>query len=242
MTDPVSQTRWRCSSGTHVGHRREINEDAILSVPEGGIWAVSDGMGGHTAGDLASQLVTEALASIPTSVAPVERMRQARAALHKAHDDIQCEALRRGGVTIGATVVVLIVSEQHFVCLWAGDSRLYRLRDGVLHQLSTDHSIVGELIKAGHLTEDEAEHHPHANQITRAVGIGDRLEIDKRRGELARGDRFLLCSDGLTKHVGDTELADLLDQADAERSAETLIQRALDHGGADNVSVIVVEV
>lgn len=242
MKDPVSRSRWRYSAGTHVGHRRAINEDAILAVPEAGIWAVSDGMGGHTAGDVASQIVTEALAAIPVDVAPGARMQKARLALQEAHEKLQQEAQRRGGATIGTTVVVLIVSEQHFVCLWAGDSRLYRLRDGVLHQVSTDHSIVADLINAGHLSAEEAEHHPHANQITRAVGIGDTLELDKRRGELAPGDRFILCSDGLTKHVGDAELAELLDRADAERSADILIQRALDHGGADNVSVIVVEV
>ncbi|MEM6421678.1 MAG: protein phosphatase 2C domain-containing protein, partial [Pseudomonadota bacterium] len=173
----------RHSARTHRGLVREINEDAVLARPDIGVWVVSDGMGGHVGGDLASQAVIEAVAALPSDLEPAAVMQAARAAVHAAHTTIVEEAARQGNVTIGATVVLLVLAEEHFACLWAGDSRLYRLRDGMLVMISVDHSVVGELVEAGRLTWAEAEKHPAANQITRAVGIGETLELDKRRGD-----------------------------------------------------------
>ena len=239
---PLSTTSLRrYSARTHVGLVRKVNEDAILALPELGVWVVSDGMGGHAGGDFASQSVVEALATLPLDLEPTEVMHAAREALHAAHRAILDEAARQGNVTIGATVVVLVLASEHFMCLWAGDSRLYRLRGGQLEMLSIDHSVVGKLVEEGHLTWAEAEHHPQANQITRAVGVGEALEIDKRRGEVLPGDRFLLCSDGLTKYADDRRLQHHLMHTPIETVADALLQIALDGGGSDNISAIVVE-
>ena len=226
---------------THTGHVRKINEDAILARPELGLWVVSDGMGGHAAGDFASRTVIDMLEALPADLPPAQIPRAARDALHHAHAGIRAEGDRLGQGTIGATVVLLVIAEGHFMCLWAGDSRLYRLRDGQIEMISADHSVVGELVEQGYLDWDEAEHHPHANQITRAVGVGETLEIDKRRGEVRPGDRFLLCSDGLTKYARAETLRQQVDGVPLDRAGETLMQTALDGGGADNVSLIVVE-
>ncbi|MFK7944783.1 MAG: PP2C family serine/threonine-protein phosphatase [Paracoccaceae bacterium] len=242
MTFDQTTLQCRFSARTHKGHVRQVNEDAILSAPEMGLWAIADGMGGHTAGDVASQTVIAALDGLPRGLEPAELMNNTRTALYQAHGDIRDEAVRRGGATIGATAVVLLIAEEHFLCLWAGDSRLYRLRDGALQMLSADHSVVGELVEAGQITWAEADKHPHANQITRAVGVGPVLDIDKRRGAILPGDRFLLCSDGLTKYATDPVIAAMLANRTIDTVANALLQIALDGGGADNISVIVVEV
>ncbi|SDI39218.1 PP2C family protein-serine/threonine phosphatase [Aliiruegeria lutimaris] len=232
----------RHSAISHVGRVREINEDCLLSLPERQVWAVSDGMGGHAAGDFASQTVVETIVTAPETGDPGERMRAIRAALHEAHARIKDYAISSGLGTVGATVVVLLLSEAHFMAFWVGDSRLYRLRNAHIELLTHDHSLVGALVEAGELTWDEADHHPQANAITRAVGVGDELEIEKRRGELQPGDRFLLCTDGLNKYIGFDELQAELVASPIETVSQRLVQIALDRGGADNVSVIVVDV
>lgn len=231
----------RYSATTHVGRVRKVNEDSILALPEDGIWLVSDGMGGHEAGDFASQTIVEAVTMFASSPDPATRMRAVRDAIQRAHGAIVAEAERRGVETIGATVVALLLAPPHFVGLWAGDSRLYRLRDGELEMLSRDHSLVAELVDAGDLTWDEAEFHPQSNVITRAVGVGTELEIDKVRGDVMPGDRFLLCSDGLTKYLGLTALTEVLVGEPIETVSERLLSLALQGGGADNISVIVVD-
>lgn len=231
----------RHSAATHVGRVRKVNEDSILSLPDLKIWVVSDGMGGHAAGDYASQTVIEAIATLPTDVQPTELMHLLRSAILAAHGAILAEAARRGAGIVGATVVALMLANGHFVAFWAGDSRLYRFRDGQIEMLTTDHSMVAELVRAGLMDWDEAEHHPQSNAITRAVGVGDVLEIDKVRGEVRPGDRFLLCSDGLTKYAGLQILRRAVVGAPLETVCDKLLQIALEGGGADNISVIVVD-
>lgn len=232
----------RYSAQTHVGLRRKLNEDAILALPEANIWVVSDGMGGHEAGDYASQLITSTIAAIPPDIPPRQRMEALREALHQAHAAILYETEQRNADMIGATVASLILADGHFAAIWAGDSRVYRLRGGEIQLLTTDHSYVAALVEDGRLTWDEAEQHPQSNQITRAVGVGDFLELDKVRGEIRRGDRFLLCSDGLNKYATFDILQHALSTQPLETVVEHLIQIALAGGGADNISVIVVDV
>lgn len=234
--------RVRYGAATHVGRVRKVNEDSILALPAHGVWLVSDGMGGHTAGDFASRTIAESVATLPEGLEPGEVMREVRRAISDAHAAIVRESAGRGAATIGATVVALILSDGHFVAFWAGDSRLYRLRDGALDMLTTDHSLVAELVMAGELTWDEAERHPQSNAITKAVGVGDRLDLDKIRGDVRSGDRFLLCSDGLTKYAGVETLRRILASDPIETVTDTLIDLALDGGGGDNVSVIVVDI
>ena len=165
----VDRARFRHSAGTHVGRVRSINEDSILALPDHRVWVVSDGMGGHAAGDFASQTVVDALAMLPVHLPPADMMRAVRAAILRAHDLIRAEAMARGLGVVGATVVALVLNDTHFVALWAGDSRLYRFRDGQVELLTSDHSVVAELVHAGQITWDEADIHPQSNAITRAV-------------------------------------------------------------------------
>lgn len=231
----------RFNAKTHVGRVRKINEDSILVLPDQHIWVVSDGMGGHEGGDYASRMVVDSIALMPPGMAASDKMSHVRQALQAAHETILSEAEQRGAV-MGATVVVLFLAHGHFGALWAGDSRLYRLRDGHAELLTTDHSIVAALVASGQLTWDEAEHHPQSNAITRAVGVGEVLELEKIRGDAISGDRFLLCSDGLNKYATIEELGRRLHGVPIEIVSDNLVQMALERGGADNVSVIVVDV
>jgi len=233
---------YRYNAKTHVGLKRKINEDAILALPEQNMWVVSDGMGGHEAGDYASRLITDSIASIPLGLDPTARMHALRDAVQAAHRMIVQEAEARGRGVIGATIVALMMANRHFVAIWAGDSRIYRLRDGVIEMLTTDHSAVAEFVLSGRMSWDEAEQHPQSNAITRAVGVGDELELDKIRGEVQSGDRFLICSDGLTKYATFGILRDTLSSYPIETVSDRLVQIALAGGGADNISVIVVDV
>ena len=237
----MNTQRVRYSATTHVGKVRKVNEDSIVSLPDQGIWVVSDGMGGHEAGDFASQAVVDAVAMIDINLEPGDMIRELRAAITRAHSMITAEAENRGGGTIGATVVTLVLTAGHFAAFWAGDSRLYRMRDGQIEMLTTDHSLVAALVVGGQMSWDEAELHPQSNAITRAVGVGDELELEKIRGDVQPGDRFLLCSDGLTKYATFGVLERALSSHGIETIAEHLLQIALDGGGADNISIIVVD-
>lgn len=230
----------RFNARTHVGKVRKHNEDSILVLPDQQIWIVSDGMGGHEGGDFASHVVVDAVAMLPTMPA-TEKLGAIRRALQTAHETILAEAARRNAV-MGATVVALVLAEGHFGALWAGDSRLYRLRDGKIDLLTSDHSLVAAFVESGQMTWDEAGKHPQSNAITRAVGVGEVLELDKIRGDTVPGDRFLLCSDGLNKYATIAELGAQMNGVPLEVVVDNLIQLALDRGGADNVSVIVVDV
>lgn len=232
----------RYSATTHVGLKRKLNEDSVLALPDHQIWVVADGMGGHAGGDFASQTITAAVAGLSRDLAPAERMRALRAAIFRAHDQIRAEGAARNVDTIGATVVTFMVAAGHFACFWAGDSRLYRLQSGVIEMLTEDHSMVAALVQAGQMTWDEAEAHPYSNAVTRAVGVGDTLELDKIHGEVLPGDRFLLCSDGLTKYAPFATLQHILSEEPIDTVAERLQAIALQGGGADNISVIVVDV
>lgn len=234
-------TRFRHSALSHVGRVRRVNEDSILSLPDQQVWVVSDGMGGHQAGDFASQTVVEQVAMMPEGLSPSEAMQALRAAILRAHAAIVAEADRRGADIVGATVVALLLRDSHYVAFWAGDSRLYRFRDSGIELLTTDHSTVAEFVLDGSLTWDEAEHHPDSNAITRAVGVDDVLDLDKVHGEVRPGDRFLLCSDGLTKYAGFETLRRIVTGAALETVCERLMQLALDSGGADNISIILVD-
>lgn len=233
---------YRYNAKTHVGLKRRVNEDSILAMPGQDIWAVSDGMGGHDAGDFASRLIADTIAAIPADLSPGDRMKALREAIDQAHHAILKEADHRGRGVIGATVAALMLAQGHFVALWAGDSRVYRLRRGKIELLTTDHSAVAAFVQAGTMTWDEAEQHPQSNAITRAVGVGDEIELDKVRGETQPGDRFLLCSDGLTKYATFSMLEAALRDLPIETVTDHLVSVALTGGGADNISVIVVDV
>jgi len=226
-------------AATHQGGRR-TNQDRYISRPEIGLWAVADGAGGHEAGEVAATLVVEALAAIPVGLEPTPLLAAVCGAIDAAHAGTQVEAATRGGM-VASTVVVLLAQAGFWACGWAGDSRAYLLRDGTLRQVTRDHSLVQELVDIGTLSPEAAEGHPHANVITRAVGAGDAaLELDKVSDVLLLGDRFLLCSDGLTKCLSVEEIATLLGAPGGVPPTELLLTAALARGAKDNVTVLAV--
>jgi serine/threonine-protein phosphatase Stp1 len=243
VSNTLAAGRFKSCAATHRGSVRAHNEDAYLNRPDLGLWAVADGAGGHLAGDVAARTVIEALDTIPADLTGTEALAQVRLRLVGAHTALREDAESRGpGSIVATTVVALVARNDHFACLWAGDSRAYLLREGTLLQITRDHSLVQELLDAGAITEAEAEDHPRANIITRAVGAeDDGLELDKVTGELRVGDRFMLCSDGLTKTLSDAEIAAVLASGE-EEAAERLLLAALAHHAADNVTAVTVDV
>jgi serine/threonine protein phosphatase PrpC len=145
-------------------------------------------------------------------------------------------------VTIGSTVAGMVAYDKFCTFFWAGDSRLYRLRNGALRQLTTDHSQVEVYIEQGLISRSEAATHPHGNMITRAVGAADDLYIDFDIQEMQSGDRYMLCSDGLTKHLEDQEFEEMLSEGSVEESCKALIALTLERGAGDNVTTIVIDV
>jgi serine/threonine protein phosphatase Stp1 len=236
--------RFRSWAATHPGARRSNNEDQFVNRPDLGIWAVADGAGGHQAGDVASGTIADALQGMPLDVAASEMLTQVRGRIAGAHEALRAEAARRGeGAILAAALVVLLARGEHFACLWAGDSRAYLLRDGALTQVTSDHSLVQEMLDAGAITPDEARTHPNGNVITRAVGAEpEALELEKITDRLQENDRFLLCSDGLCKTLPEDELSALLTSPDPASPAELLVAAALAREAGDNVTAVVVEV
>ena len=228
---------------THPGTVRSHNEDAVLALPERGLWAVADGAGGHASGEVASAAILDAFAALPDHLSPLETLAELRQAAADVHLALRREAAARGpGIMIMSTLVLLLIRGGHYVSLWAGDSRAYLLRDGAFEQITRDHSLVQGLVDAGVVAQEAAEDHPHANIITRAVGGDeDELLLDKVSGELAPGDRFLLCSDGLFKAVPPSRIAAILSGVHAD-PARALIEEALAGAAKDNVSAIVIDV
>ncbi len=230
-------TGWETAIRCHPGLQREVNEDAYIARPDLCLWAVADGMGGHARGDYASRSIVEALDALPATPEP-DRAERVIAALQAAHHRIQ-EKSREIHEPVGSTVVAFVAMGGAAEALWVGDSRLYRLREGVLEQLSHDHSMVQEWIDQGMVRPEEAEQLPNANVITRAVGMDESLQIDRRRFEVAAGDLFLLCSDGLTRELADEELAAILSGSPSlESAADRLLEAVLARGAHDNVTLI----
>lgn len=228
---------------THAGMKRRHNEDAYVDRPDLGVWAVADGAGGHHAGEVAAGMIREAMEAIPPGLSASELLAQVRLRIESTHAALRDLAMQRGpNVTVASTVVVLMARGDYFACLWAGDSRAYLLRDGVMQQITHDHSLVQELVDSGAIRPEQAESHPRANIITRAVGGDlDEFALDKISGRVQPGDRFLLCSDGLSKTLPESQLAELLGARDGVPPPQSLIAAALAMNASDNVTAVMVE-
>jgi len=196
-------------------------------------------MGGHHAGDVASQTVVNALADLDPPLELGAFVEQVAECLRQVNGELRERAAREGHGTMGTTVVALLAFGHRCACVWAGDSRLYRLRDGILAQLSRDHSAVEEYVAAG-MSREEAESGPWSNSITRAVGAHDDLEVDTAAHQLKEGDTCLLCSDGLYREVKEDEIARILHHSEPAQAADRLVDLALERGARDNVTVVVV--
>lgn len=227
---------------THKGLVRKINEDACLDLADSGVWLVADGMGGHAAGDIASQLVVDTVqvAVKRTSQVSVQLLTES---LQQANQELcQYSEQHLQGHTAGSTVVVLLLDKLHYHFLWAGDSRGYLLRNNVLRQITRDHSQVNEMVEQGLLSSSEAEQHELANVITRAVGVDPNLSIDVISGVWQPGDLFLLCSDGLNKELSDDEIYQYLAHSNIAEANRALLHSTLVAGARDNVTCILVKV
>lgn len=237
-----SNAIWQSCARTDRGKKRKLNEDALLNKPEAGLWVVADGMGGHQSGDVASRLVVESLAEFENGGTLDQRIRDITGRLTKINDYLCAYAggLEKGSI-IGTTVVALLANGLQAAVVWAGDSRLYRYRQGQLQQLSRDHSLLNELIRSG-MTATMAEQLTGANVITKAVGGQGELMLDIIRFDAECGDRYLLCSDGLDKELPDDDIAELMGATEYRRLADLLVDEALSRDGRDNITVIVCEV
>jgi serine/threonine protein phosphatase PrpC len=224
---------------THPGRVRPRNEDSHLLRADAGIWAVADGMGGHEAGDVASQLIVKELDTISATESAIGLLEETKKRLFLANRQIMEISHQRGGAIIGSTVAILLISEDHYACVWAGDSRVYLAQHDTIRQITRDHTEVEEMLASGLVNVDEARNWPN-NVITRAVGVQDNPELEIVTGVFEHSDIFVLCSDGLTKHVSDDEILRYVSNCDAQASSAALVQLALDRGGLDNVTVIVV--
>ena len=234
---------WTSCGKTDVGKARKLNEDSMLVRPEVGMWVVADGMGGHEAGDVASQMVVNTLKEVPEGISLEKYIDDVEDALIGVNKKL-IEIANQGEkpTTIGSTVVVMLAYEKFCAFMWAGDSRLYRHRNGELVQLTIDHSQVQLYVEKGLITKEEAENHPQSNMITRAVGASENLVLDVDMQEMEKGDRYLLCSDGLTKHITDLDFENILAKGDIEKKCNELIDLTLARGAKDNVTAILIDI
>ncbi len=246
--------RFEAASLSHIGQVRQRNEDAIgyfepkeprVRENKGSIFVVADGMGGHRGGEIASQL------AVDTVVASyyASRENDSTVALDQAFKEANRVIVERSrsDVTLfgmGTTCTVLVIRNGEGYVAHVGDSRAYLLRDGTLAQLTDDHSLVGEMVRQGILTDEDARTHPRRNVITRSIGTHDDLSVDSLPAPLTLrdGDIFLLCSDGLTSLVGEKDLKSVLEMNAPRAACDALIDLANDYGGKDNVTVQVVKV
>lgn len=233
---------WRSYGISDVGCVRAVNEDAYLADDEKQFWTVADGMGGHQVGDLASRKIIELLEKIEPCDSLSDYVEQVEDALIGANQALIDYANHAfNNQTMGSTAVCLVIKQHVGICLWVGDSRLYRYRNHQLQQLTRDHSQVEEMVQMGLITREEAIHHPHKNVITRAVGVEPQLFVDLNVFSTQVGDTFLLCSDGLYNAVPEPNIESVLSQRGAEACALELMKASLESGAEDNVSVVVVK-
>ena len=226
--------RFTSAAITDTGAQRAENQDSYVERTADGLWVVADGMGGHQHGGFASQLVAQ-FAMTAQIAGEVSGMANGAAqALQSANAQLRRRAAAEPGFDAGTTVVAVVIRHDAGIVEWAGDSRLYRLREGAIAQLTRDHTIANEL--------DAVASAEDSHVITRAVGSADVLELDRVSFDVRAGDRYLLCSDGLYADLESQEIAQLLAAGDCAAAASGLIAMALQRGGADNMTAVVIEV
>jgi PPM family protein phosphatase len=235
----------RFGMATDVGRLRAVNEDSILALAP--LFAVADGMGGHAAGEVASQVALSTVQErfVDADTHTTESLVQAVQAANRAiHDRSVADLHLRGmGTTLTGVAVVERDDGERLAVVNVGDSRTYVVQDGILQQITRDHTYVEDLVAAGEITADEARFHPRRHIITRALGIDPDVQVDAWEAPAAAGDRYLVCSDGLFNEVDDGQIAAVLTGTeDPQYAADTLVELANAAGGRDNISVIVVDV
>ena len=228
-------------SKTHIGNVRASNQDSVLYEETTRLYGVADGMGGHNGGDIASQMAVLLLARILESLFPSEE--NLRSGFEQVNELIYQEQLKNPILSgMGTTLTVLWENEDKILLGHIGDSRAYLMRNGKIEQISRDHSLVGEMVREGVLTEEQALAHPYRNVITQAVGTAETLNPHLETINKKAADKFILCSDGLYEYVSKDEMCELLMRYSPEDAAEKMIEKALTGGGKDNVTVLIAEV
>ena len=232
------QLRYRSAPRTHVGLVRKANEDAMLARDEVALWVVADGMGGHDNGQWASQTLIAQFACLDLHI---NRNARGAAIIHACQEGNRTinDAAVAANKQMGTTVVIVHCDADDVLLIWVGDSRIYRLRDTHFAQLTRDHTLVQDLVDRGALAAEEAETHPMSHVLSRAVGTEATLRWDSLVDKAQAGDRYLLCSDGLTKCVTDARMAEILSIGSIEVAADTLIAETLEGGAPDNTTVVV---
>lgn len=230
---------------TDVGRVRSKNEDSILVNDDENVWIVADGMGGHHAGDFASQTITSNISlfkqhdSLDDSILLLEEN------ILNSNSVIRKKSFKLGrNATIGSTVVCVYIWNNFLFTFWAGDSRLYRFRNATLERLTEDHSYVEELVRMGKIEARDAEEHPAANVVLKAVGIDDQLCMDFEYFKLQDGDIFIICSDGLYKDLAESKISPIIESNSEDMIAlsQALLASSLDAGGTDNTSIITIKI
>lgn len=235
--------QWRSAAGTDRGKVRTRNEDAILDCPERGLWAVADGMGGHRAGDIASQMIVSSLAELPELPSFDERVIAVRRCLHWLNRRLGQElTIIDPDVdnTMGSTVVALLLEGHRGACIWAGDSRCYLWRGQQLYKLSRDHSLQQQLMDEQHMSGEQALAHPEARALTRAIGASEHLRLSVLELEVQANDVFLLCSDGVYQDLSHGELSNALSLVSPQVALARLFDDVLRGAARDNLSAVVI--
>ena len=240
MSIDTSSFRWSSASRSHPGCVRVINEDACLEQSNHGLWAVADGMGGHSLGEFASGLAVQSLMDLPDTEDLEQRVNLALARLQQVNSQLRAEALRRDVPLIGTTIAALVAAGNLCTCLWAGDSRIYLYRSGHLKLLTRDHNQI-EAMRSRPVSDwDDTVELPRANFITRALGAEDTLRIEQITIELHDEDIFLLCTDGLSNLVTELAIEQALLPCSCHMACDALIDMALDRDARDNITAVVV--
>ncbi|MCW8932450.1 MAG: protein phosphatase 2C domain-containing protein [Gammaproteobacteria bacterium] len=236
---------------THTGYVRKHNEDSILTHPNYSLFVVADGMGGHSAGDLASQSIVNEILKLDLPEDDIKlSLEQIEDTLLDVNDKIHSgiffdKKVETDGndksVVAGSTVVIAYIVDNICSCLWVGDSRLYIFRENKLYQITKDHSLVQEMIDRGQLTLEQAKSHPQTNVITRAIGVAQDVNIDINQFEIQNGDKLLLCSDGLYNEISSDIIIASLKEKKIDKVANKLLGEVLVREASDNISIIVIE-
>lgn len=242
LPDKVDSLTISSSAVTDIGNKRLHNEDAYFSSDEKGVWFVADGVGGHNAGDFASQSLVDSVSrfnpeqNLDDSVDTLEYI------IHETNDMlVEKAASIDEAAVIGTTIALMVAHRSDAVLLWAGDSRIYRIRAREIEQLTHDHSLINEMIKNGEINPDDPDSYPESNKITRAIGFSKAVQLDHRNISILPGDRYIMCSDGLTKYVDDEEILSTSLDETVDSTTQALLQKALDGGGTDNITIVTVE-
>lgn len=232
---------WTSYAVSHPGNKRKFNQDAYFCHDQHGIWAIADGMGGHEAGDVASQTIIQSLANLAQSGAENNSLMNITSLLEDVNQQLFAQNQANDRM-VGSTIALVQVDNNICHCLWVGDSRIYLYRQQQFAQISSDHSYVQQLVDNGEITAKQAKTHQKRNVLTRAIGSAEELSFDTKNITVYANDKILICSDGLYSEVSTEEITAILEYSSAQTACENLLNLCLSRQANDNVSFVLVEI